>query len=243
MNTKIFKSIVTVGLLILAGAVGSAFGANYQYTFNYNSLSAGANNTAIQSYMQNIVGAAGTVSLSGAKEANGYDGDGHVVGKTLGQDGVGTDRFIISLQSGGTDTIKMQFTGLQLYSVTFDYEIFPDASCTGPTNCPNLPDFNFYVGNGGTTSKIWQDFGAFPPYGSDSRVSTNERSAQKVVLAYTYSSATPFDTIWFQDWPATIGVDNITVDGRTPPPQVPEPASIMLMGSGALALLRRKFKK
>jgi hypothetical protein len=256
MNTKLSKFLVTVGLLILTGAMTSAFAANY--TFNFNSVAAGATNGSIQTYMQSVVGGAATVGLSGAKEANGYNGDGHVVGtcvsgvcisKTLGNDDTGTDRFIITLQSGSTDTIKMQFSGLNIYSITFDYEIFPDATCPSPSNCPNgRPDMTVFTGNGGTASnQILHDYGAFPASGQHSPYSgafATETAAQGLVLKYTYSSATPFDTIWFQDWPATIGVDNITISTNAPPPQVPEPASIMLVSSGVLAVLRRKsFKK
>jgi len=240
MKSKVFKVIFAASLMVLVGAAGTAHAASY--TFNFNSVAAGANNSAIQTYMNNVLGAGKSVALSGAKEANGYNGDGHVVnGTTLGNDESGTDRFIITLQSGSTDTIKMQFTGLQLYTVTFDYEIFPDASCTSPTNCPSKPDFSFWAGNGGTTSQIFHDYGDFPAWGSDSPVSTNERSAQKIVYSYTYtaSGSSSFDTIWFQDWPATIGVDNITITTRTPPP-VPEPASILLVGSGLLAAVRRR---
>jgi VCBS repeat-containing protein len=238
MNCKIVRVIVAMGLLIVAGSVGSAYAASY--SFNYNTISATASNSSIQSYMNTKLGGAGTVALSGAKGDNNYTGDGHVVnGTTLGTDETGTDRFIITLQSGSTDTIKMQFSGLQLYSVTFDYEIFPDATCTSPTNCPAKPDFSFYAGSGGSTSLIFHDYGDFPAWGSDSAVSTNERSAQKIVHSYTYTSDTAFDTIWFQDWPATIGVDNVTITTRTPP-TVPEPASILLLGSGLMAVVRRR---
>src|SRR3954470_2846653 len=140
MNRKFLNTVVALTLLVVAGSVSLAYAASY--TFNYKTVAAGATNGAIQTYMQSVVGGAATVALSGAKEANGYNGDGHVIGtcvsgvctsKTLGNDDAGTDRFLITLQSGSIDTIKMQFTGLQLYSVTFDYEIFPDATCTsGP---------------------------------------------------------------------------------------------------------------
>ena len=245
MKSQTIRTLFAASLMLLLGTVGTGFAASY--TFNFNSVSAGANNSAIQSYMQGVVGGAATVSLSGAKEANGYNGDGHVVnGTTLGNDEGGTDRFIITLQSGSTDTIKMQFTGLQLYTVTFDYEIFPDATCTSPTNCTNgLPDFSFWAGNGGTTSQIFHDYGSFPASGSHSPASGpyySERSAQKIVYSSTYtaSGGSSFDTIWFQDWPATIGVDNITITTRTPPPAVPEPASVLLCGTGILAVIRRR---
>jgi hypothetical protein len=165
--------------------------------------------------------------------------------KTLANDNdgqPGTDHMIMTMQTGGTDTIKMQFTGLQLLSVTFDFEIFPDANCSSPTNCTaGKPDFLFYAGNGGSTSLVNSWLGAFPAAGSHSPfsgASANETAAQ-MIGSYTYTPGGTFDTIWFQDWPATIGIDNVKITTQTQT-QVPEPASLFLVGSGVLAVLRRK---
>ena len=249
MKTTNLRVLAVIGLLVFAGAVGSAFAAGF--TFNFNGIAAGAQSPAIQTYMNGVLGAAGTVALSGAQDANGYTGDGHVVGpcvgttctsKTLANDNdgqPGTDHMIMTMQTGGTDTIKMQFTGLKLLSVTFDFEIFPDQSCPSPASCPTKPDFIFYAGNGGSTSLVTSWLGAFPATGSHSPFSTStgtETSAQ-LIGSYTYTPGGTFDTIWFQDWPATIGVDNVQITTQT---QVPEPASLFLVGSGVLAVIRRK---
>ena len=100
--------------------------------------------------MNGVLGAAGSVSLSGAKGDNGYTGDNHVInGTTLANDesGVANDHFITTLQSGNVDTILMQFTGLNIYSITFDWNV-PDATCASP--CANPPDFTLFTNDGGT---------------------------------------------------------------------------------------------
>jgi hypothetical protein len=250
MNRNFVRTVIAVALVVVAGSVGSAFAAGF--TFNFNGIANGAQSAAIQSYMNGVLGAAGTVSLSGAQDANGYTGDGHVVGscvgttctsKTLANDNdgqPGTDHMIMTMQTGGLDTIKMQFSGLQLLSVTFDLEIFPDASCSSPTNCSaGRPDFIFYAGNGGSTSLVNTWLGAFPASGSHSPASGSgsTETAAQYIGSYTYTPGGTFDTIWFQDWPATIGIDNVKITTQT---QVPEPASLLLMGSGALAIIRRR---
>jgi hypothetical protein len=42
----------------------------------------------------------------------------------------------------------------------------------------------------------------------------------------------------FQDWPATIAIDNLVVNFNTdpPPPSVPEPSTIALLGTALLGL-------
>ncbi len=81
--------------------------------------------------------------------------------------------------------------------------------------------------------------GAFPAAGSHSPASGSSatETAAQYIGSYTYTPGGTFDTIWFQDWPATIGIDNVKITTQT---QVPEPASLLLMGSGALAIIRRR---
>ena len=74
---KVLKAAISGGLLLL-GMMGSAFGDTF--TFNFNTLSASANNAAVQTWMNNKLGAAGHVTVTGAKAGKNYTGDGHVVG-------------------------------------------------------------------------------------------------------------------------------------------------------------------
>ena len=70
----------------------------------------------------------------------------------------------------------MDFSGLAISSVSFDYEIFPDGSCPSLSKCgkndSNLPDFTFDA-NG---NQIFQTFGVVP--GTDG--------------TYSYSPASPY---------------------------------------------------
>src|SRR5882672_5685517 len=146
---------------------------------NFNTLAAGDDNTAIKNYMNSVLGAGSVLSVTGAVASKCYNGDGHVVGPTgsslnnpcsetnsrrsltLGTtDGYvkgtaaspnsSSDTFIMNI--GGTsapnDRITIVFAGA-LTSISFDLEIFPDASCPSKTNCginqANWPDFKLKV--------------------------------------------------------------------------------------------------
>jgi hypothetical protein len=91
------KSYRTIAVFLFAGV--SAFAGSV--TFNFNSLTAGANDASVQSYMQGVLNAtygvgAVTVAVTGAigdKGANqtggglSWNGDGHVVGGNSGSPG------------------------------------------------------------------------------------------------------------------------------------------------------------
>lgn len=263
MSRNLVRALL-VGIVVVAMGTVSAFAGTY--TFNFNGVGAAADSggtnstksTNITNYMNSVLSGSGvSVTVYGAKEANGYTGDGHVVGSscskyisgctatTLGNDGdgqPGTDRFIITQQTGGQDAIKMVFSQV-VYSITFDLEIFPDVS--------GNPDFTLLTndGAGGAQQTDLHLSGLTPsgklsPY-SKSHGNVYETSPQLLLNGnnkVTYTSNTGFTTIWFQDWPATIGIDNLTITtGNTP--AVPEPASVFLVGSGLLAVVRRKLKK
>jgi hypothetical protein len=252
-------------VLLVLSATGSAYAT--PLTFDFNTLSANGNNAAVQTYMNTKLGSAGSVTVTGAQADNNYTGDDHVVGSgpwynansiTLGntegatKDGApytpgATDRFITN-QPGTTTSIVMKFTGLTIVSVSFDYEIFPDASCADGNHCggvANYPDFKFLV-NG--TTQIFQSFGVMP--GTNGTYSTSPASwifgeTAPQLLTKTALLILPVGVkeLDFVDWPAAIGIDNLTINYDPISSPVPEPASLVLFGTGLLGVARQILKR
>jgi hypothetical protein len=157
----------------------------------------------------------------------------------------------------------MQFSGLTLSgAVGFSYEIFPNITCPALNNCgtnsANLPTFDFEAGtNTGGVDPMVSGFGnngvmtAVAPAsnGSDgsSTKSPDSNSETAPQLIGTWSGtlgANASDTeLDFVDWPATIGIDNLTVSWNSPSP-VPDPSSVLLLGTIVSGIvLRKKLRK
>lgn len=156
------------GVLVLAVTALAAFApvvaAADPIIFNFDTLASGVTNGSINTYMNGILaGTGGTVAVTGAITNKAYNGDNHVVGPnggatsaTLGT----TDNYAAGaalatanlhattgdtwIKNNGVTTIAMTFTGIKIWQVSFDYEIFPDATClTGSCGTGNVPDFTF----------------------------------------------------------------------------------------------------
>ena len=133
--------------------------------------------------------------------------------------------------------ITMKFSGLTINGiVSFDYEIFPDGTANQP------PDLIFAAGPTGNTANIVTFLGVTPgtsPINTTVSANSNHESNAQIIGHWSgvISNATELD---FIDWPATIGIDNLTITASNP-----EPSSIILLGTTGLAffyLLRRKLQ-
>jgi len=155
---RLSGSLLTTVLVLCGGAVSAQAGS---VTFNFNSLSDTATVAQIETYMNGALAAAGctgcTVIVSNGTYADqSYNGGGHVVGPgtgspplTLGDTNGATN---LTTTTGSTDTflantsdsdvstasqITLQFQGFTVNGgIGFDYEIFPNVTCTSLSSSP-----------------------------------------------------------------------------------------------------------
>ena len=177
------------------------------------------------------------------------------------------DTFIANTNdSSGTvsQQITLQFSGITGLTVTsFDYEVFPDGTCPvlNAANCggakngsgyyPNQPDLDFEAGThtNGTDAVVQTFYGVTPNTTNGTATHSPNSGSGGTELAPqligTWTGSLTGDTeLDFVDWPATIGIDNLTIGGTyiNAGPNVPEPASIALLGT-VVFLLTRKLRR
>ncbi len=245
------KQVMTVSLFLVALAGWSP--SAHAVLLDFDTLSDDQGNSSVQTYIRNILHAvnpAWSVTVSGAKAETEYTGDGHVVGpvvnshatsETLGTSngGVhhsGLDTF---LMNSGSDRITMLFN-FPIYQVSFDYEIFPDATTpdgrnSSPANA-NWPDFTLLAD--GTT--VFNTNGVMPSgatsHSPSSGVSHTEYTPQFLGQSGTWNFAHGVTKLEFVDWPVAIGIDNLDINHS------PEPGSMVLLSLGLVSMgLRRRF--
>lgn len=271
-----FAMFLSAGVSAYAGSV----------TFDFNSLSSGASSATIQTYMDGVLGCTACVTVTGAVADKTYNGEGYVVGPggkslTLGTSNGATsnssqtpsssyDTFIANTNDSSSqisNEITLKFSGFTINgTVSFDYEIFPDGSCTSlnSANCggsptggiyPNQPDFEFEAGTNSTGSDPavnsfatnGTQYGVTPSATGSDGISTKGPngtiSAPQYIGAWT-GTLTNINELDFIDRPATIGIDNLTIsyNGNTPFSSTPEPASIALLGT-LVVLLTKKLRR
>jgi hypothetical protein len=211
---------------LAALAMASPSWAVVTFTFDFNSLANGASSTAIRNYMRTVSGD-NALTVTGAIASRTYNGDGHVVGPTLGP-----DTFIIN-NGPGSNQFLINFGGFFfISSISFDWEIFPDASCQAHSACaghgqsdPNWPDFDLYV-NGG----------AVPVFHRLAPVPASANTSPQAIGNSGVIDLVDGHSLLFVDWPAEIGIDNLVITGcfSTSERQsclkrdAPEPSSLLL---------------
>jgi hypothetical protein len=242
------------------------------YTFNFNSMP-GTTASDIQSYMTGLLGTGKSVTVTGAIADQNYNGDGHVVGPCMKNGNVvncttpgstpvsvtlgtsdGTTQHLGSydtflMNNSPATTIGMTFAGLKIYSVSFDYEIFPDGTCqTSSCGTANWPDFTFQADG----TLVFRTLAITPgTAGSLSHSPNSGRSSTEGAPQFLGQSGlislNGVTKLEFIDWPRTIGIDNLIINTTPPelqtPQTAPEPASIVLFGSLLLVTsnsIRRK---
>ena len=232
------------------------------------------NETAIAQYMDGLLGGTCAISLNcvtvtGAATNQTYNGDGHVVGSngkslTLGtSDGATSnssttptstyDTFLSNITNvAGTYHNQVQSISSEMIITfsqpvtlkSFDYQIFPDATCSSPASCSGLPDFTFDV-NGSTqifnTSAVYPSTSGTdgssihsPNSGTCSQSWCTELAAQ--YIGHWSGNLTGVTQLDFIDWPAGIAVDNIDVGSQVPEPR----GGAILLGGLLLAGLAGK---
>lgn len=244
--------------LTLVGSLAHASTVSFGFT-TLPLTNGSANDGTVQSYMNGKLAAGQSVSVTGAAGTNSWTGDGHVVGGVAGTLAGSTSQTYIINNNGvlggaaGSDPssndIKMVFNGLTISSISFDLEIFPDGSCPSVSSCgtndSNLPDFTLLAGTSSNLVQIGSPwFGSTPSPCQHTTATPSPGCEAAPQLGPTYSGTIALNNVSaldFQDWPATIGIDNLSITYNTPHP-VPEPSSMMLLVTGFswLAALRRR---
>ena len=250
--------------MLLVVTSGSAPVYATSITLDFNSLASGAPssggvgaNASIQNYMNSVLGCQ-CVTVTGAVADRTDNGEGFVVGPgggstslTLGTSDNATASNSNSVLNGGYDTfiantndqssqisnaIDIKFGGGYYLDgiLSFDYEIFPDGTANQP------PDFIFKALSGPTVLATWTRLGVTPGTtdgtATHSPKSGSSQSEQNQQFIGTWSGSLDDVTeLQFIDWPATVALDNLTINGATP---VPEPGSLVLFGTGLVAVSR-----
>jgi len=226
-----------------------------------------ANNATVQSYMTTTLngapGAGKSVVLTGAEGTNSWNGENHVIlstgtlagstGKTFVVNNNGRLNGPAASDPGSNDF--MVFSGMQVTSVKFMLEIFPDANCASTGTCTEVGDFELWAGtsslsnihtwtskdptNGNTTCQASAGSSCETAYQLAPQWSTDTGNATGV---WALSNVSTLD---FIDWPPTIGIQNLIVTYTTPGGQqgTPEPNSLLLLGMGLSGLAALRYRQ
>jgi hypothetical protein len=219
---------------------------------------ANTNTSALNTYMGSQL--AGT-TVSGALATRDYLADGnlipgdHTLGTTDGATSVKTtpasvsspDGFLMNNNVlGSSNAIVITIpAGVGIGTVSFDWEIFPNANCTSSpctsnTGNPNFPTLVFEVD--GTTEDTLEALTS-AQLAADGFANADPQNLGTASLVLNIAASAHPNTLTFLDWPPEIGIDNLTIqtcantDTKCLGKQtIPEPSPLPLTGL-ALALL------
>ena len=157
------------------------------------------------------------------------------------------DTFLVN---SGADRITMTFD-FKIYSVQFDYEIFPNAQCADGTKAScTMPDFTFRADD----TNVFQQLGVMPGTGgtylnSPHSGANAEKAPQYLGVSGLWNFQNGVNKLEFVDWPVMIGIDNLVINtdqpgGGTPTgSSVPEPTTLTLFGLGLAAIGYQRRKR
>src|SRR4029079_19272903 len=124
--------------------------------------------------------------------------------------------------------IDMTFSK-KIYGISFDYEIFPNSTCQ-TSNCASVPDFTFKANGTTYLFDLAKNVSQLPyTHSVLSGPSATETAMQLWPNNVRFTFAHGVTSQQFIDCPVVIGIDNLKVNTTAP---VPEPATLVLLGSG-----------
>lgn len=166
--------------------------------------------------------------------------------------------------SGASPDIFLNFANLkyngkavEIASISFDFEIFPDGTCSADTysacggsknaagHRPNTPDLELWSGDNATGHYFTTWWGVTPSGNNKYSVAMPSGETAPQLLGssglITIDPNLHLTSLDFMDWPETIGIDNLVITFR----QVPEPASMGLvaLAFGSLFLVMRRNRR
>jgi hypothetical protein len=230
----------------------------------------GANVTGLNAYMNSIL--AGS-TVSGALATRNYNGDGFVIpgDPTLGTSDGATafndathnhantapyDGFLMNnnfpvLGQPASNQIMITIpAGTALYTVAFDWEIFPDNNCSSGNCLNNSADSNFptlvFKVDGAAFSGSTFIAKTSTALGGTAQNPIDPQNLGTASFALNIAASASSHTLTFVDWPPEIGIDNLKI--YTCPPrgcvsqQVPEPSPLSLAGLALVLLALVRWK-